>query len=219
MANLATVQSVAYRLGKGSIDSFQDSAVLDQIFSALKGATLRLSAVLMTEFDRATLTDKYYVDFEEHPYKDQFPKLYLNQGFVDSAQSYTVKLSSTYDTLGDEDDLDPKYLIRADQKGVLLITGSDYLGRFTLPFSTGSFFAQVSYTAGFNQEADENFGYVYTGIPAWLSEAAVSLATFLYKQGDDCDDGKCDNICGTDDISRLVEEHIRFYPSALQPLS
>ncbi|MGW8177529.1 MAG: hypothetical protein ACWGQW_01870 [bacterium] len=216
MANLTTVQSVVTRLGKGSVSDFQGTDTLDQIYSAITGATLRLSAILLTSFDQATLTDRYYVDPQEKPYSDQYPKLFLKQGFVDTSAAYSLKMAEVYSNLASSDDVNTDYLIRDDERGLLMVTGSDYYGNFNFPFTAESFYAQVAYTAGFTTKTDESFGRVYDGIPDWLKEAAISLAVYLYHLSDDCDEDQ--GACGNADILSLVEPHIRFYPSALKPL-
>lgn len=219
VAKFVSVEQFAIRAGLGSVDDLAED-VQNQAQRSIEGATTHLISILRTEFDTASVTDRYYVDTGELPFVGEFPRFFLSQGFVTTAESAMVlKAEALLPDLAGSTAVDASYLVLNATKGTLLITGTDKLPINVLaPISGDRYFAQIEYTAGFAETADA-FGTIYTGAPTWLVESAVLLAQSIFSTGKPCKDGDTNAQGCPCSIESLVNRHIRFAPSALKPMS
>ncbi len=218
MPKLATVEDVR---GRGSIPESDD--VNTRISIALDSATIHLASALRTTFDLTVNSDQYWVSPHEFPYTDQFVKLFLKQGFVDKDSNapnpYELRFAALLVDLASADLVEDEFLKRDDDKGQLLITGWDGAGAanstsLRLFTFSGEFFAQLDYTAGFSTKGS-NFGKIFRDVPDWLEEAATMTALQIYREGCGELEGKA---AAWAIIHALIEQYIRFMPSALKPL-
>lgn len=216
MPKLATVEEIRVRLNIGDVDDINA-----KVSAALDAATLHLTSILRTEFDRQTVSDMFWLDPVQEPWTGEFIQLYLTQGFVfqDPAAlpdpiGVEVRYADNKVDLANSDALDNAYVIVQDTKGLVLIT-DDVEHDITIPRwrTANRFFMSVDYTAGFLTKNTE-FGLVYQDVPGWLNEAAIIVASNIFKYDADCSkEGLAKGKCGPD-VMRLVERYIRFYPSA-----
>jgi len=209
MPKLATVESYRARFGAPDTDSTNE-----KIAATLEAASVHLSSLLQTGFDAVTHTDIYWVDSEEFPFVDQFVRLRLRNGFVDSSATFEVRTASLVSELSSQDPLDLSDAVVDYEAGLILLTyeqNSYY--QLSNPI-TDRWFAQVDYTAGFQTQSDAYQGSVYQNVPSWLSEAAL-LQAYGMMEGV-CDPKRGNPVC--DSVIRLLEGKIRAYPSALRPI-
>lgn len=221
MAKLATVEALRVR---GNIPEDPSDEVNQRMSVSLDAATLYLSSILRTEFDLKTRQDIYWVDTQEFPWTDQFPKYYLKAGFVDygtpTPSLFELKMADYIEDLPNGSVVDATLIVRDNLKGQVLLTGTISGGsNISIRPLTHSnrFFTSIDYTAGFAVEEGE-FGDVYQDVPAWLQEAALMLSLKIYKM--ECNgDGSDKNTGGCcTDVLLLLQPYIRFLPSALKPL-
>jgi len=214
MPKLVSVEVVRRRGGLQDIDE-----VNVRLSAALDAATLHLAGMLRTDFVRGTYQDQYWLDPQEKPYTDDFVRLLLTNGFVDGTQPFELRTAVQLADLALEDPVNSDYIKRHDERGTLLITGTDTIRPPLRPFFLeGQQFMQIDYTSGFTTVATE-YGQLYIGVPTWLVEAATLTGLTLVGASTTCIE-----IEGKDkklhiNLLPLVESHIRYFPSALAPLS
>jgi len=221
VAKFISVEDFAVRAGLGNVDDLADE-VTAKAQASIEAATIHLISIIRTEFDAAVgIRDRYYIDVGEFPYVGEFPRLYLSQGFVSTAESaMQVRTASLLGDLTTSPALNTAYLVMDATKGTLLVTGTDRTNLTSPGLISGNrFFVDVTYDAGFAAESDA-FGTIYTGAPDWLSEAAMILAKSIFDTGQPCKDNEKTGTGGCPcTIDALVGRSIRFMPSALLPMS
>lgn len=152
--------------------------VQNAIKDALHGTTLFLESALSTLFTRdADNVDTFLVDFESVAPQGPHSFLRLRNGFVDIGQALTVKLASSLANLATATAkvVDTDYKVQATEG--LIILHNCATGDITLPLSNPSiqclFYAEVTYTSGFNVDGDDPLLFLPAEVPPWLKEAAV----------------------------------------------
>lgn len=151
---LATIEQV--RLKHPML--FEGEGVDDVIDEALEASTLYLKGVLGTGFDRTTITDTFLIDSVRNPRTGTFTELLLTQGFVDSGQSFTLRLGAN---VGDVSTQTPlvvvdDYTIRDEFGHIIIHGGQSFDGSGIVLFSSRDVLinargaiGQIIYTAGF----------------------------------------------------------------------
>jgi len=222
MAKLATVEAIRLRLNLGDLPEINA-----KVSASLDAATQHLISRVRTEFDRQEKVDTYWLDPVQAPWTGDFVQLYLSQGFVfvdpsavpDPIRS-DVRVAISLEALATTDILSPNPIIIENRKGLVLLTESS---TYDLSIPTwriaDKFFMSVSYTAGFLTKPTE-FGPVFLGVPAWLEEASLLIASSLFLQGSDCDRKESNSSLASCNatLQALLTRYIRFYPSARKPI-
>jgi len=223
MAKLATVEALRIRLNLGDIDDVNLRAS-----AALESATIHLSSLLRTRFERQTVVDKYWIDPEQEPWRGNFFEIYLTNGFVfEDAGALPdpiiveLRLSEFIGDLAVSDIVPDTILIKELNKGLVMIT-DDPESNISLPRFRrfNQFYIQATYTCGFESSTNK-FGKNYKLVPDWLEEAALLQAMIAFNS--DCGDGEKVKDSGAVNIAQnnvvaLVERYIRYYPSARKPI-
>lgn len=206
---LIQVASLATHIG---FDAGVQTAVLE---SMIEAATHNLIGLLYTEFDRATVTDQFYVQQNQSlEILGGFrTTLALSRGFV--VGSVAIEYGPTHDEIsGAPVVLDPSYVILNEDKGELVVTGIDLRDQFI----------NATYTAGFTEDGSDAGYYTPAQIPTWLAEAAIYASAialdttrpdFRFEKGQ----GAKESITGmTKALMNRVAAKIRYFPSAVRPL-
>lgn len=221
VAKFVSVEEFAIRAGLGGdVDALAEEVQTKARYS-LEAATTYLAMLVRTEFDAVTgQVDTYYVDSREFPWVGEFPRLYLSRGFVTTAvSSLDVRTSTLLDELAGAPSVGTDYLVLDQTKGTLLITGTDALPINALnPIAGDRYFVRLTYDAGFT-ETEDAYGSVYDDPPQWLKEAALLIGKQFFDTGQPCDDKGLNGSGCPCIVEHLVTPNIRFYPSALGPLS
>lgn len=226
MGQLTTVEAVRKRGSLGDVD-----AVNERIGISLNAASLHLASLLRTDFDRKVIQDRYYVDWDEFPFiggggdtyqyrrGGGFIKLFHSQGFVDTNESYTIKVALNLSDFANAGEIDSDYLQIEGPEGLVLITSNELDSPAYVPFTlSGRQFYQIDYTAGFLTKSAK-YGKVYQGVPEWLQEAATMASLTIYRAVcRDDDESAAFNPSLIYPLQSFLERYIRFYPSALKPL-
>ncbi len=207
--------SVAKLLKRYSI--IESTEVNSLAVSAIQSTTLQLEGIIRTSFARSTTADQYWVNSNERPFTGEFPKLLLKNGFIDDTATYEVKTATELDLLSGQTAINAKYLKRDDEKGLLIITGTDIISPPITPFVISDrSFVQIDYTYGFTTTTTE-FGEVYDSIPVWLEELALQISFWVYRELLNCG-SKHSKSFKVPSMSSILDSHIRFFPSALPAL-
>jgi len=219
MAKLATVEALRIRLSLGDIPDVNTRAS-----AALESATIRLSSIIRTRFERQTVSDLFWIDPVQEPWRGDFLELYLTHGFLFEDEAAlpdpiitTARLSEFKNSLSAADLIDDSILIKQLRKGLVMITDEEDGSISTPQFRhSNKFYVQVDYTCGFETSTDK-YGKNYKLVPDWLEEAALMQAAIIFKS--DCSEesatkGGGDVNIKQNDIMILIERYIRYYPSA-----
>ena len=152
--------------------------VKNAIKDALHGTTIFLESALSTFFTRdSDRVDTFLVDLKSVPPQGPHSFLRLRNGFVDTGQTLTVKLASSLANLvtATAKVVDTDYKVQATEG--LIILHNCATGDTTLPLSTIPvqclFYAEVTYTSGFNPDGGDDQLFAPVEVPPWLKEAAV----------------------------------------------
>lgn len=158
--------------------------VQDAIKDALHGGTLFLETAIRTIFTRnADQVDTFLVNFQSVAPQGPHSFLRLKNGFVDTGQTLIVKLASSLANLATATAkvVDTDYKVQAE-KGIIILHNCS-TGDTTLPLSTVPsqclFYAEVTYTSGFNPDDGDVQLFKPAEVPDWLKEAAIVEAMII----------------------------------------
>jgi len=209
---LSTVSAVVTR--GGLISTSQD--VLAKVAASLESATLHLSAILRTGFDRQENLDHFWVDSLDKPFPNGFIRLRLTNGFVVPDEDLEVRFAYFLNELPTRTPVNLSHTTIGYEKGLVVMTEADPLVGLLPRRTFDQMFASVTYTSGF--EVDEEADDVYIGVPDWLRELAEVLALGIYREGGKCEDKDKACKCGGPSFCALLEKYIRWYPSAFSTI-
>lgn len=163
---LASPKKVLERMGATGSTTGQASA---SAVSALEAATIILENQIGTTFTRETKEDFFSPVESRYTEFSTKPRLYLSKGYVDSAQTFQVYMSSVaMQATTDGSLVDPSDYLVNYERGVVDMQINVYKGGRTL---------LVTYTAGFNAQAvplNDEYSLPYKNHP--LEEMSISQA-------------------------------------------
>lgn len=201
---LASVEAIRTQLG---FDDMTD--INEAIKFALHSAEAQLSSALMTDFDRATVTDTFYVDepsFQQGAHAHT--EFRLSRGLVKevlSARLVTTPLQ--FGSSQDEIDTLGRLELHRD-KGVII----DYQSRYRRQY------IRFTYTCGY--EVSESDPESYENVPSWLREAAKVQAVMLLANAAPVTEAaiQIDKTMLEGQLSAMLRNKIRYTPCALLPI-
>jgi hypothetical protein len=207
LARLVKVEDIRIR---GNLVDVPD--VNETIAQASRMVTQRLANQLRTEFDEVTgKVDLIAFGIEHLIPPDDRIELGLSRGFVyeapDPDTDPDVLVAETIDPVTGElvvVELDD-FVIDYEKGRLVWIEPGIFPGRI-----------QITYKAGFAQEEDPPYTDVYTGIPNWLEEAALtwSLTTYDWLVSE-----KREKSSWVDKLEwGMVITHNRYMPAAAKPM-
>jgi hypothetical protein len=203
---LASTTEIRTALGYDNIGD-----IVNAINAELASTTKQLAATIRVDsFDRKERADTYRVG--DTPVLDSVPRLrlLLSCGFVEADTVRVLLGDSVGAILGGEFTEVVPDAVDAE-RGVIADYHSDYSYRFV----------QVIYTAGFRDDLDHPGQYLLDDVPFWLQEAAKLNARIMLAGNPlmaSGDKGAPDTTPFQKQLSQIVTPHIRYVPSALQPI-
>lgn len=202
---LASVQVIRESLG------FDDMADINAaIETALHAAEPQLAAILQTRFERAEVTDTFWVyepGFRQGMHVQTEFK--LSRGFLASAPTITAtEAPSLFGTSASQE------LTGVMKVDLELGVATDWKSRFNNQY------VEFSYTAGFEADEDSPESYKLSQVPSWLQEAAkLKCLLHLAKNPSLTEVGiQLDQKTLEAQYAALINPHLRYAPSALLPM-
>ncbi len=219
---LATVKSLEGRINANTAGVGDLTPLL---FQCLESATIQLLEIIsLNSFTAAAGVVETFVVPEMCPLDDnRHIRFRLNNGFVDES---TTPVSIVYGVT--EEDLDAAlpvvdtYMKIDAEKGLVYF---DTLGfssdlqsisrRITPDGGFGGWFFRITYDHGWESKT-EPYGKVYKTVPDWLREAALIKAREIYQLTIPVKERKA--TVSSVNLGSIVDRHIRWYPTALNPI-
>lgn len=166
------IEYMALNANLTSTDNFVDTILVD--------STYIIESVLSTSFSRQSITDTFFLS-KNHPQYSEYSYgrwhlLGLSNQFVDNSVPLVYKVSADITKVAGEDPTSFQYPILDYNKGYLKLQSLDDLSKVSsYPY------LQVTYTSGFQSEADpDSTSPVYTEVPQALKTACQLQARLFY---------------------------------------
>lgn len=220
MTKLANVSDVRNIIRYGSINEIDVA-----IDSALEIATSNLAKDLRLDgaFERETRYDLFYVNHREIASNIFQYHWRLSRGFVDSLQTFTIKVADQVADFGTNDTDITSEAIIDYEKGVASIVAGE-IATIRVAENNSKIignFIRIDYTSGFN--SDDTDGYFDPDeVPRWLKEAAAYNAVSILDTIDPNLRSQGDNEMNPKAAERLywraIESHVRYFPKHDLPI-
>ncbi len=206
MTKLATVDSLRQELGF-TTDMTDFTTAADD---AMEAATVTLEAKLDTMFDRATVTDRFYVD--EPPFAhglNPVTEFRLSRGLVVAVSSFHYASLMAHFGTGDATDNLSVLMFNLD-KGIVKDHTYFYDHKYV----------EITYTAGFEIDANYPDTYDANQVPKWLQQAARAQAKLFMSDNPTVKQAETNmdtRLIGST-LNQMLGRYVRYAPTALLPL-
>jgi hypothetical protein len=191
------------------------TAVNAAVESALHGATSALEGTMgINSFGEVEYADEFFVHSMLTYPQTRTQTLALSAGLIKSSPAPTVQVKpqSEFITL-DWETVDTSHYSLNSETGRLVLQHRDFSGSVV----------KCSYTAGL--AVDGSDAELYTGVPVWLKEAAITKAIIILddtspttRHNDESDARRA--IAGLNrTLDNILAGHVRYFPMALVPIN